>query len=293
MSRTYEDVAAYVEDQSQDKCKVLSAKPEHTFDDLGVKVNVWNVKTDVDGSWWVVEGETVPMNLYPQEAYYFSADEVYSFHMGLMERLYATHDEYEPENFVRAITLDRDIAPTLFRKLKNVAELIDTAKEIEDFQAIGVQCREILIELGNTIYSPEMAGEEEQPQASNFKRKAELFVRFNLSGSDNSDYRSYIKKLTEATWDYVCKITHSQNATFYEVSTCVTLTTSLVGVYENIRQKMNDPLAQCICKNCKSKKLSIIDDEVGEDGIVTKLVLQCEECGDLLEIVFENEFITP
>lgn len=128
MSRTYEDVAAYVEDQSQDKCKVLSAKPEHTFDDLGVKVNVWNVKTDVDGSWWVVEGETVPMNLYPQEAYYFSADEVYSFHMGLMERLYATHDEYEPENFVRAITLDRDIAPTLFRKLKNVAELIDTAK---------------------------------------------------------------------------------------------------------------------------------------------------------------------
>lgn len=251
------------------------------------------MKTDVDGSWWVVEGETVPMNLYPQEAYYFSADEVYSFHMGLMERLYATHNEYEPENFVRAITLDRDIAPTLFRKLKNVAELIDTAKEIEDFQAIGVQCREILIELVNTIYSPEMAGEEEQPQASNFKRKAELFVRFNLSGSDNSDYRSYIKKLTEATWDYACKITHSQNATFYEVSTCVTLTTSLVGVYENIRQKMNDPLAQYICKNCKSKKLSIIDDEVGEDGIVTKLVLQCDECGDLLEIVFENEFNTP
>ena len=29
MSRTYEDVTRYVEDQSQGKCKVLSAKTEH------------------------------------------------------------------------------------------------------------------------------------------------------------------------------------------------------------------------------------------------------------------------
>lgn len=176
MERTYEDVILYVENQSQGKCKVLSAKTEHTFEDLGYKVNVWNVKTDVDGSWWVVEGEKVPMNLYPQEAYYFSADEVYSFHMGLMERLFAQNTEYEPEEFVRAISLDGEIAPTLFRKLKNIAGLIDIAKEVEDFQAIGVQCREILIELGNTIYISEMSGDEEQPKASDFKKKAELFV---------------------------------------------------------------------------------------------------------------------
>lgn len=58
-----------------------------------------------------------------------------------------------------------------------------------------------------------------------------------MSGSENSDYRSYVKKVTEATWDYASKITHSQTATFYESSGCVTMTTSLVGIYENIRQK--------------------------------------------------------
>lgn len=288
MGRTYEDVALYVEKQSQDKCKVLSAKPEHTFNDLGIEVKVWNVKTDVDGAWWVVEGDQVPMNLYPQQAYYFSADEVYSFHMGLMERMYSSNDGYEPGNFVRAITLDGEMAPTLFRKLRNVAGLIDTAREIEDFQAIGVQCREILIELGNTIYFQEMAGADEQPQASNFKKKAELFVQFYLSGSDNSDYRNYIKKLTEATWDYTCKITHSKNATFYEVSTCVTLTTSLVSVYENIRQKVFDPLSQYYCTNCKSKKVSIVDDECDETGLVSKLILRCEECGEITEVAFET-----
>lgn len=31
---------------------------------------VWNAKTDTDGAWWVVEGDTVPMNLYPLGAYY-------------------------------------------------------------------------------------------------------------------------------------------------------------------------------------------------------------------------------
>lgn len=59
-----------------------------------------------------------------------------------------------------------------------------------------------------------MAGTEEQPKASDFKKKAELFSRFYLTGSENSDYRSIIKKLTESTWDYACKITHSSTATF-------------------------------------------------------------------------------
>lgn len=204
--RTFEDVKKYVEWQSQGKCNVLSAKPEQHFDDLGVDVCVWNVKTDIGGDWWVVEGDGVPMNLYPQSAYYFGTDEVYSFHMGLMQRMSVAQDEYHPEDFVNGVTLGTEIAPQQFRKLKSVAALIDTAREIEDFQAIGVQCREILIELGNHIYEPMMAGAEEQPQVSNFKRKAELFIQFYLKGSEKSDYRGIIKKLTEATWDYANKI---------------------------------------------------------------------------------------
>ena len=286
--RTFEDVKNYVEWQSQVKCAVLSAKTEQHFDDLGVDVYVWNVKTDTDGDWWVVEGDNVPMNLYPQSAYYFGADEVYSFHMGLMQRMSAAQDEYNPEDFVNGVTLDAEIAPQLFRKLKSVATLIDTAKEIEDFQAIGVQCREILIELGNHIYNPMMAGSGEQPQASNFKRKCELFIQFYLKGSENSDYRNIIKKLTEATWDYANKITHSRSATYYEVSTCVTLCISLVGVYENILQKVFDPLSQYHCSICQSKKLSIAGSDSGEDGIVQKLYLHCEECRGTTEIVFEK-----
>lgn len=276
--RTYEDVSKYVELQSQHKCKVLSAKPEQQFDDLGLDITVWNVKTDTDGAWWVVEGDTVPMNLYPQGAYYFGTDEVYSFHMGLMERMQASQEQYNPDDYIETASLGTEIAPQLLRKLRSIAAQIDLATEIEDFQSIGVQSREILIELGNYIYDSHMAGNQEQPQASNFKKKAELTIQFYLNGSDNADYRSMIKKLTEATWEYANKITHSSSATYYEASTCVSLCISLVCVYENVLQKIHDPISQQSCPVCKSKKLTVENIDTDENGRIKKVHLICEEC---------------
>ncbi|WP_394454847.1 hypothetical protein ACF0HZ_05640 [Leuconostoc suionicum] len=285
MKSTFEDVTKYVELGSQNKCKVLSAKPEYKFNDLGMEVCVWNVKTDNNRDWWVVEGDEVPMNLCPQSAYYFGADEAYSFHMGLMTRMRVEQEKFSSEDFVRGVTLGIDIAPQLFRKLKNVAQLIDSAQEVEDFQSIGVRCREILIELGNYIYVPNMATSGEQPQKSNFKQKVEFFIQFYLQGSENSDYRSMIKKLTESTWEYACKITHSSKATFYEASSCVMMCTSLVGVWENILQKVYDPVSQYECSSCKSKRLVIDSDESNEDGIVQKLFLKCDECETITAVI--------
>lgn len=289
MERTYKEVAAYVEWQNHGDAKVLSAKPEHHFDDLGEEVTVWNVKTDSDGAWWVVEGTSTPMNLYPQSAYYFSADEAYSFHMGIMARMRAAKDQYVPEDYVYAATLGTEMAPVLFRKLKYIAALIDEAREVEDFQAIGVHCREILIELGNSIYLLEMAGDEEQPQASNFKRKAELFVKSTLVGSENSDYRSIIKKITEATWDYANKLTHSQTSTYYEASSCVSLIMSLISVYENIKQKESDFVSSYQCPNCKSKQLSVTNAETQNGQVLTKVELRCEECGEVISVALEDD----
>lgn len=288
--RTFKDVAKYVELQSQNKCKVLSAKPEQDFDDLGIKVTVWNVKTDNDGAWWVVEGDAVPMNLYPQGAYYFGTDEVYSFHMGIVQRMHASREQYNPDDYIQAATLDAEIAPQLLRKLRGISNLIDSATEIEDFQSIGVQSREILIELANHIYEPYMAANEEQPQASNFKKKAELTVQFYLAGSNNSDYRNIIKKLTEATWDYANKITHSSTTTYYEASTCVSLCISLVCTYENILQKIHDPISQHTCNVCKSKKLTVNNIEIDDLGTIKTVSLMCEECNNvfILDLVTQK-----
>jgi hypothetical protein len=284
--RTQAEVIKYIEGQSKNECKVVSAKIERAFEDLGTKVNVWNVRTNIEDSWWVVEGIDFPMNLYPQDAYYFGTDEAYSFHIGIISRMKA---EYKPEKYVDAMTVESGIEPTLYRKLSKVASLIDTAYEVEDFQTLGVQCREILIELGNGVYSEEMASGEEQPQASNFKKKAELFTCWVLKGAVNKDYRKYIKRITESTWDFCNKLTHSTNATFYEVSSCVSLCMTLVTMYENMRMKQFDPFCQHMCNNCKSRKLKIIEDVTDEEGIVKELFLQCEVCGEIKVCVYSED----
>lgn len=286
MSRTKKEIEEYVLWQSNNEFNVVNIKPEREFHDLGTTVKVWNVKTDGPDDIWVVEGGEIPMNLYTQKEFFFSSDEVYSFHVGIITRM-RTRDTFEPEQFIDAVSLNKDIAAVLYRKLKNVVGLLDVSKEVEDFQSIGVQCREILIELTNDIYEEHMC-EGEQPKGSDFKAKSGYFVKYYLNGSDNKDYRSYIKKMTEATWDYANKITHSKKATFYEASTIVTLCTSLVSLYENIRHKVMDPLSQYLCKTCKSKKLKIVGDESNDEGLVSKLILKCDDCGDVTNIIFEN-----
>lgn len=82
--------------------------------------------------------------------------------------------------------------------------------------------------------------------------------------------------------------THSQSTTFYEASSCVSLIMSLVSVYENIRQKKNDLIATYQCSNCKSKKLSIVDAETNDEQVIIRMHLRCEECGELMQIEFEN-----
>lgn len=224
------------------------------------------------------------MNLYPQDAYYFGAYEIYSFHMGLMARMSASNEYYNPESYVEAASLGGDMSPLLLRKLKSVSTLIDIAIEIEDFQAIGIQCREIMIELRNYIYQPFMASEKEQPKESDFKKKAELFIQFYLQGSENNDYRKVYRRMTENTWDFTKKITHSRNATFYDVSSCATMCIPLISVYENMMQKVYDSISLYTCRTCKSKKLNTIGDEQNDEDVAKKFYMECE---GITEIIFE------
>ena len=60
-----------------------------------------------------------------------------------------------------------------------------------------------------------------------------------------------------------------------------------MGTYENILQKVFEPLAQYHCSVCKSKRLSID----GDDGMVEKIYLHCEECGATTEVIFEKMIV--
>ena len=101
---TEKHIKAYLKRYDVEKIKYMQV--EQTFHDLGVEINVWNVKSE-EGNWWIVEGEDAPMNLYTQYANYFSADEAYSFHMGITQRLQAQYHK-EFKHIIDELPLDID-----------------------------------------------------------------------------------------------------------------------------------------------------------------------------------------
>lgn len=129
--------------------EIINIKCEKTFDDLEVDVNVWNVKTKSE-SFWVVEGEFAPMNLYTQDAHYLSADEAYSYHMGITQRL-TKRGQNNFKHIIDEIPLDIQQLKVINRKLNMASEKLSIDLEPEEFQSIGLICRESLIELSKEL----------------------------------------------------------------------------------------------------------------------------------------------
>ena len=265
-------VEEYVENQCKGKAKVINSKEEQSYNELGFDITIWNVKTDNDGAWWVAQGD-LPMNLYPQDkAYYFSTDEVFSFHLGLMLRL-INDDENLSDNMIDYITNDTEIADNLRRKLVLASEKLHHAVEIEEIQNIGVICRETLIELIGYLFDQDSFESETDFKKSDVKNRGELVINKYLEGSENADLRKHIKNLLYGSWDYANTLTHSSSRTIHEASICLTMTIAVVSSFENLLQKFHDPLAGLKCKKCGSKNLFIAENDETDD-----LLIICGKC---------------
>ncbi|WP_230280186.1 hypothetical protein [Croceicoccus sp. Ery15] len=124
------DVAEYVEGQAHNEkvshCELV--KTEYVFAE---RYDVWDVHTDKN-RWWVITNLT---NLY-QQSDFPSLDYLLSFHIGLMARLSAKEGKNHSNGEV-------DFAP-LSRKVDQISHRLDEADEAEDFQNIGLLCREAL-----------------------------------------------------------------------------------------------------------------------------------------------------
>ncbi len=269
------EVASYVERDGEEK--VSSAKPEQKFNDLGPKVTVWNVKTD-KGAWWVVEGEGVPMNLYPQSAYFFSSDEAYSFHMGLMARL-LTREAHDPELVLNSISFGSTRFVAVRRKLHVASEALATITEPEHAQGIGLTCREVLIQLGREILvGCEIPSNETAPKNADFKNRARLCLERLTPGSKNAEVRNAARRLADGAWTFACHVTHSPNSTRQDATACLTMTTAIVSLFEQLLENVDQADAVVTCPPCNSRQVDIIDRQIAADT-PKETILSCSYCG--------------
>jgi hypothetical protein len=263
----------------KDVDEILNIKCENTFDDLGLQINVWNVKTSKE-AFWVVEGESVPMNIYTQNAQYLSADEAYSYHLGISQRLNKrSQDGFK--HIIDELPLDIERLQSINRKLNMASEKLAINLEPEEFQSIGLLCRESLIDLSKELCkrNPELVAEKGL-KIADFKGVTSEFINLYIPGEKNSELRNYSRKLADCAWSYDCSIVHSQNKTYPDVKIALLFTSSVVSLMENLFFKYIGFDDEPVCNSCGSKQLDFF--EADNDRVIVK----CNACDN--EFLLEN-----
>ena len=188
-------VSDYVEIQAREK--VQHAERVMTEHILGHDHDCWDVHTNKD-RYWVITG---PTNLYSQH-YFPSLDFTLSFHIGVSARIMSLQRGAPNRAHKSRFT-------PVWRRWEQAAESYDDAEEAEDFQAVGMRCRETLIQFVRVLAKPEMVPVgEEAPKRADVVSWSSLIANNIAPGDRNSYVRGHLKAISKSAWDLANWLTH-------------------------------------------------------------------------------------
>ncbi len=259
------EITRYVEWQCRGEETVLHAEKVASERVMGQDHDVWDVHTDKE-RWWVVTG---PTNLYPQKLMP-SLDYTISFHVGVMARVAARREPGGSE-------AEQELLMITNRKMVQAAEAMDAADEAEDFQAVGMKCRECLLAMVRELTEDSHLAEgADLPKRSDFKGWAELIANDVAAGGSAEYVRGYMKSLADRTWQLTNWLTHTSNATRTDAELAVAATEHVLITFVRAVLKPRAAAPER-CERCQSYRITIDwRPELGETGLY---VPRCESCG--------------
>ena len=214
--------------------------------------------------WWVI---TDPTNLYFQDDFP-DVEQALIFHLGLGIFIAERSRAEMPEE-------DEERVSGSWRRFKQALADMDDAGEAEDYQAVGIKCRDALLAAVRDHMDAEWVGEvEDPPKVSDFKNWGNLFAERLAEGR----VRSYIKALVDKTWDLSVWLQHNTNATPGDAELVLDATGHLLSALGRLihRRDHGEPER---CPRCGSYRLDH-DVEVVEDaepGMLESTI--CGACG--------------
>ncbi len=128
--------------------------------------------------------------------------------------------------------LAQEVEPTgwerVDRTVGTVREQLAAATSEEQYQAVGLLCREALISLAQAVYSAECHPTLDGVRASSTdaKRMLDAFIAVELAGAHNKVARQHAR----AAFDLANELQHRRTATFRDAAMCVEATTTVINV---------------------------------------------------------------
>lgn len=230
----------------------------------GTDYDAWDVHTN-QGRWWVI---TNPTNLYSQTLMP-SLGYTLSFHIGVMSRVAAKREIRQDDSGDEMLLITS-------RKIFQAQERFDAADEAEDFQAVGMLCREALTTFIREIAEAGILEKiTEPPKLSDFKAWAEHVIGSIAAGGSAEFVRGYLKSMANKGWELVNWLTHAKNATRHDAQLALSATEYIVDqlMMLALRSLANAPEK---CGKCGSFKITATwRSDIADEG---EYVAQCDVC---------------
>jgi hypothetical protein len=118
--------------------------------------------------------------------------------------------------------------PKVDRQVGEARRRLAEAETEEQFQAVGLLCREVLISLAQAVHDPARHPPLDGiiPSETDAKRMLEAYIAGELEGSSNEAPRRHAK----AAYALAADLQHKRTATFREAALCLEGTSSAVNV---------------------------------------------------------------
>ncbi|MFZ1973554.1 MAG: hypothetical protein WAU89_11955 [Candidatus Acidiferrales bacterium] len=257
------EVAYYVEREARGEI-VQHAEKVKTEHLINRAIQCWDVYTDRN-RYWVLTG---PTNLYDQKIFP-SLDYTLSFHIGLFVRVFESQ-KGAPSPAHRGRFLQ------VWRRWDEASKAFDRAEEAEDFQAVGMRCRECLIHLARSIFKPEMlASGQSTAKQSDFAGMSTAISNTMARGGSAEHTRAYLKAIAKTTWDLTQWLTHAQHVSRSEAGTVLDATQSVIIAFGQVAIRFESGRPDR-CPKCGSYKIGHGYDPEPTDQAY---FLHCEKCG--------------
>jgi hypothetical protein len=116
--------------------------------------------------------------------------------------------------------------PRVDRTVSELRDRLATATSEEQFQAVGLLCREALISLAQAVYVPERHGSPDTvaPSPTDAKRQLEAYIIVDLAANEHA------RKFVRSALDLSVTLQHKRTATFREAAMCVDATTAVINL---------------------------------------------------------------
>jgi hypothetical protein len=112
--------------------------------------------------------------------------------------------------------------------VSEIRQRLERASTEEQFQAVGLLCREALISLGQTVFDPSrhklLDGVDVSP--TDAKRMLEAYLAAELAGGENKVARQHAR----AALDLANELQHKRTATFRQAALCAEATAAVINL---------------------------------------------------------------